>query len=108
MTHSKAIAPRVKEILENNLDARNSYNMLFVCILADYGVHLDSDQRKTVLQMPSVTSIDRAARKLWQENAAPRPSESVQEKRRILEREYREEMRGSWDFSNGKARWVQQ
>lgn len=100
MNQSLAISPRVKRILQTNQDARNSYNMLFICILADYGIYLTQEQRQILLHMPSVTSIDRAARKLWEQNAAPRPSKRVQRKRKEQEMEYRETFRYKWVFDN--------
>ncbi|MDQ5950984.1 MAG: hypothetical protein QG639_261 [Patescibacteria group bacterium] len=106
MTTTKAIAPIVKKALEQNRDARDSYNMLFICVMAEYGIHLDPEQRKSFLEMPSVTSIDRAARKIWESHNELRPTKKIQARRASLQNEYRQEMKTHWVFDGNTAKEV--
>lgn len=109
MTSNKQITPIVRKALQENRDARNSYNMLFICVMAEYGLHLTPDQREVFLAMPSVISIDRAARKLWETELDLRPTEKIRKFRNQKANEYREEMKGNWFYTpDGVAKFIRQ
>ena len=109
MILNKQITPIVRKALQENRDARNSYNMLFVYVMAEYGLHLDQEQQEAFLAMPSVISIDRIARKLWETELDLRPTEKIRKFRNQKANEYREEMKGQWFFTpDGIARFIKQ
>jgi hypothetical protein len=110
MTEALTIKSTVEKILKDNPACRNSYNALFAAMLAHYGCHLDSDQQRALLEMPSPLSIDRAARKAVEQNSDLKGSKRTQRIRKQLQEEYRIEMKKNrtvYVFEGGVAKAVQ-
>lgn len=84
--------PLVRDVLRLHPEARDSYKVLYRKVWERCGLYLSDDQWKTLLEdCPPITSVDRAARKIWESNQYL-PSKRIQGDRKLLEEQHRKEM----------------
>ena len=97
MSKVNVIETRVKEILEYYPNTRDNDNMLYVKYLEEY--HYIDFNRDTFINyeekgLPSYKSIERARRKIQNEENKFKASEDIEEKRKEAEHEYRKKYGG--------------
>lgn len=92
MAKVSVIETRVKEILENSPATRENDNLLYVTYLEEY--HYVDFNKQTFIDyerygLPSFKSIERARRKIQNEEGKYKASESIEEERKKAEQNYR-------------------
>lgn len=100
MKRMRELSERVKSVLEENENARNSDNILYLHILRSYGAEkgLDIDKMSVPmlllhcrdLGLPSLESMGRARRKVQELNPHLKGSDNVQAYREMQEEKFRE------------------
>ena len=92
MAKVSVIETRVKEVLENSPATRENDNLLYVTYLEEY--HYVDFNKQTFIdyeryELPSFKSIERARRKIQNEEGKYKASESIEEERKKAEQNYR-------------------
>ena len=97
MGRVNVIETRVKEILANYPNTRENDHCLYITYLEEYHyINFNKDNFVNYEQygLPSFKSIERARRKIQNEQCLYKASEGVEEGRREAEKEYRENYKG--------------
>lgn len=98
----------VEEVLEEDYEARNTYNRLVIQTLRKMGLKIEVNE-ELLNQMPSIESITRVCREIQNEEGRLMPNQNTRQKRDRKEKEYKETYKGTKltleTFPNSHLSW---